>query len=147
MLLLGELFLCEVFKFLLGQGELFLRLRGPAMFRLPDSPAQQLPPEIRIKLVRIDVYAKNKNDNEQILPVPRLRASAPAAAAVAAGLDACREAGAAPVADAPDACREAAAAPVAENPDACREAAAVARASATAAAVTFKLDSDSRATE
>ena len=30
------------------------------MFRLPDSPAQQPPPEIRIKLVRIDVNAKNK---------------------------------------------------------------------------------------
>ena len=68
MLLLGELFLCEVFKFLLGQGELFLRLRGSAMFRLPDSPAQQLPPEIRIKLVRIDVYAKNSDNNEEILP-------------------------------------------------------------------------------
>ena len=68
MLLLGELFLCEVFKFLLGQGELFLRLRGSTMFRLPDSPARQPPPEIRNKLVRIDVYAKNSHNNEEILP-------------------------------------------------------------------------------
>ena len=34
---------------LLGPGELFLRLRGPAMFRPPDIPSQQLPPEIRNK--------------------------------------------------------------------------------------------------
>ena len=38
------------------------------MFRPPDSPAPQLPPEIRNKLVRIDVYAKNSNNNEEILP-------------------------------------------------------------------------------
>ena len=68
MLLLGELFLCEVFKFLLGQGDLFLRLRGSTMFRPPDSPAPQLPPENRNKLVRIDVYAKNSDNNEEILP-------------------------------------------------------------------------------
>ena len=38
---------------LLGPGELFLRLRGSTMFRLPDSPAPQLTPENRNKLVRI----------------------------------------------------------------------------------------------
>ena len=43
---------------LLVPGELFLRLRGSTMFRLPDSPAPQLPPENRNKLVRNDVYAK-----------------------------------------------------------------------------------------
>ena len=53
---------------LLGPGELILRLRGPAMFRLPDSPAPQPPPENRNKLVRIDVYAKKSNNNEEILP-------------------------------------------------------------------------------
>ena len=66
MLMCREKFLCKVL--LLGQGELFLWLQGSTMFRLQDSPAQQLPPEIRIKLVRIDVYAQNKNDNEEILP-------------------------------------------------------------------------------
>ena len=53
---------------LLGPGELFLRLRGPAMFRPPDIPSPQPPPEIRIKRVRIDVYAKNSDNNEEILP-------------------------------------------------------------------------------
>jgi hypothetical protein len=57
-LLLGELFLCEVFKFFLGPGELFSRLPGSTMFRLPDSPALQLPPKNRNKLVRNDVYTK-----------------------------------------------------------------------------------------
>ena len=38
------------------------------MFRPPDSPAQQLPTENRNKLVRIDVYAKNSDNNEEILP-------------------------------------------------------------------------------
>ena len=56
MVLLGELFLCEVF--LLGPGELFLRLRGSTMFRPPDGPAPQPPPENRNKRMRIVVLVK-----------------------------------------------------------------------------------------
>jgi hypothetical protein len=44
-LLLGELFLCEVF--LLGQGGLFLLVLGSTMFCQQDGLASQPPPENR----------------------------------------------------------------------------------------------------